>query len=128
MRYSREVRASCRAAHRGRCRRNRLSCRLWSKLRGSNREFALPEYPAEAVRALQSPGSLTRHTSPRFIVMNNLRERINALSPEQRLLLEARLKSKKPLAAQPETIPRRKHSTHLPLSLDQERLWFLDQL
>src|SRR6185312_5352620 len=61
--------------------------------------------------------------------MNNLAERISALSPDQRALLEKQLQAKrqKSLAAlQP--ITRRRQGDSCPLSLEQEHLWFLDQL
>jgi amino acid adenylation domain-containing protein len=57
--------------------------------------------------------------------MSSLKERIAALSPQQRRLLEARLKSKKTRSAK---IEKRTILEHSPLSLDQERLWFLAQL
>ncbi|HEY0078548.1 MAG TPA: amino acid adenylation domain-containing protein [Pyrinomonadaceae bacterium] len=63
--------------------------------------------------------------------MKEISERISALTPEQRALFEARLK-KKGLHAPPplETIPRRKDrdSPTCPPSIDQERLWFIEQL
>lgn len=64
--------------------------------------------------------------------MKDISERISALTPEQRALFEARLKQKglsaQATAVQP--IPRRqdRDSTTCPASIDQERLWFIDQL
>ena len=61
--------------------------------------------------------------------MNNLAERIAALSPEQRALLEKQIQAKrlKSLAAL-QTITSRRQGNSCPLSLEQEHLWFLDQL
>jgi len=62
----------------------------------------------------------------------NISERISALTPEQRALFDARLKQKglrtQPTAVQ--TIPRRqeRNSGSCAASIDQERLWFIDQL
>jgi len=62
----------------------------------------------------------------------NISERISALTPEQRALFEARLKQKglntPPTAVQ--TIPRRPDhgSDTCAASIDQERLWFIEQL
>lgn len=60
--------------------------------------------------------------------MNDLAKRIAALSPEQRVLFELRLKQKGLNARQAQSIPKRKASDALPLSLAQERLWVLHQL
>lgn len=68
--------------------------------------------------------------------MKNLEERLAALSPEQRALLESRLKQKglneETLAAARaqgiRPIPNRESLPYLPISLDQERLWFIDQM
>ncbi|HWS55149.1 MAG TPA: condensation domain-containing protein, partial [Pyrinomonadaceae bacterium] len=60
--------------------------------------------------------------------MNNLTERIDALSPEQRALFEARMKRARPPAPKPQGIARRGPAGARPLSLDQEQLWFLAQL
>jgi amino acid adenylation domain-containing protein len=62
--------------------------------------------------------------------MSDLAERITALSPEQRALFEARLKRKGLHAPEAQTIPRvaRVASNLYPPSIDQERLWFIEQL
>ncbi|HEY9862090.1 MAG TPA: condensation domain-containing protein, partial [Candidatus Obscuribacterales bacterium] len=59
--------------------------------------------------------------------MNDLAKRIAALSPEQRELFEQRLKQREQ-ASQGLTIPRRQSGNSLPLSFDQERIWFFEQL
>jgi len=64
--------------------------------------------------------------------MKDISERISALTPEQRALFEARLKQKglhTQITAM-QTIPRRqdRNSPTCPASIDQERLWFIDQL
>lgn len=62
--------------------------------------------------------------------MNDLSARIAALSPEQRALFEASLKAKGLRAPQVDRIPRRpREDVNLfPTSIDQERLWFIEQL
>jgi len=64
--------------------------------------------------------------------MKDISERISALTPEQRALFEARLKQKglRTHAVAVQTIPRRQDSDSAtcPASIDQERLWFIDQL
>ena len=62
--------------------------------------------------------------------MKDLAARIAALSPEQRALFEASLKAKGLRAPQVDQIPRRpREDTNLfPTSIDQERLWFIEQL
>ncbi len=64
--------------------------------------------------------------------MTNISERISALTPEQRALFEARLKQKglRTDVTAVQTIPRRQDrgSSTCPASIDQERLWFIDQL
>jgi len=64
--------------------------------------------------------------------MKDISERISALTPEQRALFDARLKQKglRTHAATVQTIPRRQNrdSATCPASIDQERLWFIDQL
>src|SRR5215216_2088269 len=60
--------------------------------------------------------------------MNNLAERISALSPEQRALLEKQLQAKRQKSSALQTITPRRRGDSCPLSLEQEHLWFLDQL
>lgn len=60
--------------------------------------------------------------------MSNLAERLTTLSPQQRALLERRLREKHVTSLRPQTIPRRGESDPCPLSIDQERLWFISQL
>lgn len=64
--------------------------------------------------------------------MKDISERISALTPEQRALFEARLKQKglRTDVTAVQTIPRRqdRDSATAPASIDQERLWFIDQL
>src|SRR6476660_4783663 len=63
--------------------------------------------------------------------MNKISERISALTPEQRALFEARMKQKglRAEVTAVQTIPRRQdHTATYPASIDQERLWFIDQL
>src|SRR4051812_20043068 len=62
--------------------------------------------------------------------MKDISERISALTPEQRALFEARLKRQGLHVPGVQTIPRRKEmdSATCPASIDQERLWFIDQL
>ncbi|MFJ2581772.1 condensation domain-containing protein [Kitasatospora aureofaciens] len=55
-----------------------------------------------------------------------LAARLARLSPEQRALLQRKLKSR--ADADPELAPRRGDRSRSPLGLDQERLWILDQL
>jgi amino acid adenylation domain-containing protein len=62
--------------------------------------------------------------------MQDLSSRISALTPEQRALFESRLKQKGLHTPDAQVIPRRPPSDSpycLP-SIDQERLWFIDQL
>lgn len=56
-----------------------------------------------------------------------LADRLASLSPEQRALLEFRLQKKAAQSSEP-SIPIRERRDHLPLSVDQERLWFVHQL
>ena len=64
--------------------------------------------------------------------MKDISERISALTPEQRALFDARLKQKglRTQTSTVQTIPRRpdRDSTTCAASIDQERLWFIDQL
>jgi amino acid adenylation domain-containing protein len=62
--------------------------------------------------------------------MNKLAARIAALSPEQRVRFEASLKAKGLRVPQVDQIPRRpREDVNLfPTSIDQERLWFIEQL
>ena len=60
--------------------------------------------------------------------INDLRQSIIDLSPEKRALLERRLTEMGLLASGEGAIPRRDRSAPCPLSLAQQRLWFLDQL
>ena len=62
--------------------------------------------------------------------MNDLSARIAALTPEQRAVFEASLKAKGLRAPRVDQIPRREREdvTLFPTSIDQERLWFIDQL
>ncbi|ARU63629.1 hypothetical protein CBW65_23385 [Tumebacillus avium] len=64
--------------------------------------------------------------------MKDLQERIKSLSPEQRKVFEAQLKKMgieiPQEQTEDETIPPRGHSNPSPLSYDQERLWFFQQM
>src|SRR5215216_583467 len=60
--------------------------------------------------------------------MSDLYERLAALSPEQRALLEARLKSKGLSVPKSEAISQRKGEGPWALSIDQEQLWVVDQI
>ncbi len=60
--------------------------------------------------------------------MSNLAERLTTLSPQQRALLERRLREKRVNSLVPQTITRRGPSDPCPLSIDQERLWFVSCL
>ncbi|MEP0752187.1 amino acid adenylation domain-containing protein [Trichocoleus sp. Lan] len=60
--------------------------------------------------------------------MNNISQRIAGLSPEQRALLELRLKQKGLSSVKNHSITQRKDSKSLPLSFHQQRLWVLHQL
>jgi amino acid adenylation domain-containing protein/non-ribosomal peptide synthase protein (TIGR01720 family) len=60
--------------------------------------------------------------------MNELAERIEALSPRQRELLALRLSESEVAATLASGISRRPVAEHAPLSFSQQRLWFLDQL
>ena len=58
--------------------------------------------------------------------MRHLSERINNLSPAKRALLELKLREKAPLVS--ECISPRENRATAPLSINQESLWFLEQL
>src|ERR1044071_4599615 len=61
--------------------------------------------------------------------MSNLAERISALSPQQRALLDKQLQAKRQKShAALQTITPRRQGDSCPLSLEQEHPWFLDQL
>jgi amino acid adenylation domain-containing protein/FkbM family methyltransferase len=60
--------------------------------------------------------------------MKDLAERISSLSPQQRALFEAQLKKRGLDALKRQAIPRRKEPNFCPLSVDQERLWVIDQM
>src|ERR1051325_10149773 len=60
--------------------------------------------------------------------MNNLHERIAALSPKQRALFEAQLRQKGLCAPKAQTIERSGRPGPHPLSVEQEHLWFISQL
>src|SRR5678816_4389663 len=60
--------------------------------------------------------------------MNELAERIAALTPQQRELLALRLKESEVAPTLARGISRRTVVEHAPLSFSQQRLWFLDQL
>ena len=62
--------------------------------------------------------------------MDDLSARIAALSPEQRVRFEASLKAKGLRVPQVDQIPRRPREDVglFPTSIDQERLWFIEQL
>jgi len=60
--------------------------------------------------------------------MTDLQNRIKNLPPEQRALLEKKLREKALLKAKENRIPIREDLSTLPMSPEQERLWFLNQL
>jgi len=63
--------------------------------------------------------------------VKGLEERLAALTPDQRALFEARLKQKglsPPRSRTIAPIPGRERLEFFPTSLDQERLWFIDQM
>jgi amino acid adenylation domain-containing protein/non-ribosomal peptide synthase protein (TIGR01720 family) len=59
--------------------------------------------------------------------MMNLDERIAALSPQQRALLELRLKNQAAETSKLQIIPRRREDNTAPLSFAQQRMWLLYQ-
>ena len=61
------------------------------------------------------------------MTMEPLAERISSLSPEHRRLLELRLR-KQESGLTKRSIPKRRQENYCPLSLDQERIWFIQQL
>lgn len=60
--------------------------------------------------------------------MKDINARIAALSPEQRALFEMRLKQKGLNYAKTQSISKRKDTNSLPLSFNQQMLWFVHQL
>src|SRR6185436_8919211 len=60
--------------------------------------------------------------------MQDLTQRVGALSPKQRSLLELRLKRRGHSISKPPIVPRPRTSNLLPLSFAQQGLWFLDQI
>lgn len=60
--------------------------------------------------------------------MNNLADRIRNFTPGQLMLLKKQLEKKNSNLLKLSTIPPRDKHQLCPLSLDQEQLWFLDQL
>ena len=60
--------------------------------------------------------------------MKDIDQRIANLSPDQRALLELKIREKKLDIRVAQTIPRRRDVGSLPLSFSQQRFWFLDQL
>ncbi|MEM1393946.1 MAG: condensation domain-containing protein, partial [Cyanobacteria bacterium P01_H01_bin.150] len=65
--------------------------------------------------------------------MNNFEQQIAALSPEQRMIFEKRLKQKRLNKERTQgiskiEIPKRKNFSEIPLSFAQQRLWFFQQL
>src|SRR5258708_2363156 len=60
--------------------------------------------------------------------MSSLADRIRNLTPAQLLLCEKQLEKKNSKLLKLHTIPLRDRRDRCPLSLDQEHLWFIDQL
>ena len=60
--------------------------------------------------------------------MSDLQSRLDKLSPEQRALLEKKLREKALHASEKNKIPVRSDLSLFPMSNEQKRLWFLHQL
>ncbi|MGZ4135260.1 MAG: non-ribosomal peptide synthetase, partial [Tumebacillaceae bacterium] len=64
--------------------------------------------------------------------MKNLTDRLSSLTPKQRALLEQKMKEKNldssKIPKKESAIPRRGHKNPSPLSIDQERLYFFEQM
>ena len=60
--------------------------------------------------------------------MDNISQKIAALSPAKRALLELKLKNKTTDVKTQQTIPKRTNESTALLSFAQQRLWFLEQL
>jgi len=71
-------------------------------------------------------GDLRKNLARVISGMQTLSDRISSLSPAQRALLELRLQKNRSQTQQ--IIPTRPVAEHYPLSWDQERLWFIQQL
>src|ERR1051325_10093697 len=59
--------------------------------------------------------------------MSEISDRLSALTPEQRTLLELLRKKNKQEALEAQTIKRREPDSRCPASFEQERLWFIQQ-
>jgi hypothetical protein len=60
--------------------------------------------------------------------MDTLRDKLTALTPEQRALLERKLRQRSALGPTEAAIPRRTRTGPAQMSYSQQQLWFLDQL
>ncbi|AVZ29697.1 linear gramicidin synthase subunit B [Nodularia spumigena UHCC 0039] len=82
------------------------------------------------MRAINSPIQHIEMKSSEPSINQELKNRIAALPPEKRVLFEQILRQQTNSGkfSPQKTIPRRQENTELPLSLAQERLWFLDQI